>query len=160
MPTYERRTTIDAPIEDVWAFSADVSGLEAVTPDWLGLRVESVIGPDGTLGRNGLEVGTEISLSMRPFGVGPRQYWTSLITEVDRRDGVAYFRDEMVRGPFDRWVHTHSFFADGDRTVLRDHVAYDLPLGPLSGAVSPVSHVGFEAMFRERHRATNAELER
>ncbi len=118
-----------------------------------------MIGPDGTLGRNGLEVGTEISLSMRPFGVGPRQYWTSLITEVDRRDGAAYFRDEMVRGPFDRWVHTHSF----SPTAIGPSFEITSPTtsrSDLSGAVSPVSHVGFEAMFRERHRATNAELER
>ncbi|MEY7850860.1 SRPBCC family protein [Natrarchaeobius sp. A-rgal3] len=159
MATYERRTTIDAPLADVWEFSADVSGLEAVTPNWLGLRVESVIGSDGNLDPDGLEVGTEISLSMRPFGVGPRQYWTSLITEVERREGVAYFRDEMVHGPFDRWVHTHSFFADGDRTILRDHVAYELPLGPLAEPASPFSLLGFEAMFRERHRATKARLE-
>jgi len=47
MPTYERETTVDSPFDDVWAFHSQVSGLEAVTPDWLDLRVERVIGPDG-----------------------------------------------------------------------------------------------------------------
>ncbi|WP_339104021.1 SRPBCC family protein [Haloterrigena salinisoli] len=165
MATYDRRTTIDAPLADVWAFHSRVEGLEGVTPDWMGLRVESVIGPDGTTDPERLEAGTELSLSIRPFGVGPRQRWTSLITDRERGDGSAYFRDEMVRGPFDRWEHTHAFFADGERTVLRDHVAYELPgsgvagVGLLTDAATPFSRVGFEAMFRTRHRLTKERLE-
>ncbi|MFC6769269.1 SRPBCC family protein [Natrinema soli] len=159
MQTYERETTVDSPFEDVWAFHSRVSGLEAVTPDWLGLRVERVIGPDGDPDPNVLEPGLEVALSMRPFGVGPRQHWTSVITDRDRDEGSAYFRDEMVHGPFDRWEHTHSFFADGDRTVVRDRVDYELPFGRLGDAVESVSTPGFAAMFRARHRLAKARLE-
>ncbi len=159
MPTYQRETTVDSPFEDVWAFHSRVSGLEAVTPDWLHLRVERVIGPDGEANPNVLEPGSEVALSMRPFGVGPRQHWTSVITDRERNAGSAYFRDEMVYGPFDRWEHTHSFHADGDRTILRDRVEYELPLGGLGDAVEPVSKPGFEAMFRARHRLAKAQLE-
>lgn len=165
MPTYDRQSTIDAPLEDVWQFHSRIEGLEALTPDWMGLRVESMIGPNGERDPEVLEAGTEISLSTRPFDVGPRQYWTSLITERKRDDGVAYFRDEMVRGPFDHWLHTHTFFADGEETVLRDHVEYELPcsgvpgIGRLVDAVGPFSKVGFEGMFRTRHRLTKARLE-
>ncbi|RQH03095.1 SRPBCC family protein [Natrarchaeobius oligotrophus] len=159
MPSYDRRTTVDAPLEELWQFHSRVSGLETLTPDWLGLRVESVIGPDGRTDPDVLETGSELSLSTRPFGLGPRQYWTSEITDRVREDGRAYFRDEMIHGPFDRWVHTHLFYADGDRTILRDHVEYDLPLGPLAPASAPFSRIGFEVTFRERHRATKAALE-
>ncbi|WP_049923062.1 SRPBCC family protein [Halopiger djelfimassiliensis] len=159
MPSYERQTSVHAPLEAVWAFHSRVSGLEAVTPDWMGLCVESAIGPDGDPGPDVLEAGSEVTLSVRPFGVGPRQYWTSLITDRDRRDGTAYFRDEMVRGPFDRWVHTHAFYADGDRTIVRDHVEYDLSIEAIDRAVAPLTTVGFDAMFRYRHRATKARLE-
>ncbi|WP_137289932.1 SRPBCC family protein [Natronorubrum halophilum] len=165
MPSYDRQTTIDAPLEDVWQFHSGIEALEAVTPEWMGLRVETVIGPDGEPDPERLEAGSEISLSMRPFDTGPRQYWTSLITERERGDGSAYFRDEMVRGPFDRWVHTHAFYADGDRTLLRDRVEYDLPLGGVdeiggvNSVVSAISQLGFETMFRPRHRATKARLE-
>ena len=159
MPTYERDTTVNSPLEDVWAFHSRVSGLEAVTPDWLDLRVERVIGPDGEADPDVLESGSEIALSIRPFGVGPRQHWTSEITAREREDGAAYFRDEMVHGPFDRWQHTHSFFADGDRTVVRDRVEYELPFGPLGDAAEPFSTPGFAAMFRTRHRLTKARLE-
>ncbi|SDK28101.1 SRPBCC family protein [Natronorubrum texcoconense] len=165
MPTYDRQSTIDAPLEAVWQFHSRIEGLEALTPDWMGLRVESMIGPDGDSDPAVLEAGTEISLSMRPFGIGPRQYVTSLITEREREDGVAYFRDEMIGGPFDRWLHTHTFFADGEETILRDRVEYELPyggeptIGRLVGAVTPFSQVGFEGMFRTRHRLTKARLE-
>lgn len=159
MATYERDTTVESTFEDVWAFHSGVSGLEAVTPDWLGLRVERVIGPDGAADPDILESGSEIALSIRPFGVGPRQHWTSVITDRERKNGAAYFRDEMVHGPFDRWEHTHSFFADGDRTIIRDRVAYDLPFGPLGDAAEPLSTPGFAAMFRTRHQLAKARLE-
>ncbi|OLZ41594.1 cyclase [Natrinema saccharevitans] len=159
MPTYERETTVRSPFEDVWAFHSQISGLEGLTPDWMNLRVERVIGPDGEPDPNVLEPGSEIALSMRPFGVGPRQHWTSVITAREREDGSAYFRDEMVHGPFDRWEHTHSFYADGRRTRLRDRVTYELPLGGLGDAIGPLSNLGFEAMFRARHRLAKARLE-
>jgi ligand-binding SRPBCC domain-containing protein len=159
MATYERETTVRAPFDEVWAFHSRISGLEALTPDWMGLRVERVIGPDGSPDPDVLEPGSEVALSMRPFGVGPRRHWTSLITDRKQEDGAAYFRDEMVHGPFDRWEHTHSFFDDGDRTVLHDRVVYELPGGGLGDAVAPLSTVGFEAMFRARHRAAKARLE-
>lgn len=130
MPTYERETMVRSSFDDVWAFHSRISGLEGVTPDWLGLRVERVLGPDGQSEPDVLEPGSEIALSIQPFGVGPRQHWTSVITDRECEDGSAYFRDEMVHGPFDRWEHTHSFFADGDRTVIRDRVEYETPLRP------------------------------
>ncbi|MFC7215022.1 SRPBCC family protein [Saliphagus sp. GCM10025334] len=159
MATYERSTRIDAPLEEVWDFHSRVSGLEAVTPPWLNLRVEAVMGPDGERDPDILEEDAEISLSIRPFGVGPRVYWTSIILERDSRPGRAYFSDEMVHGPFANWVHTHSFFADGEQTVLRDKLEYALPGGGLGEAVSPFSRFGFEGMFRDRHRRTKRALE-
>lgn len=165
MPTYDRRTTIDAPLEDVWTFYTRIEGLEAVTPDWVHLRVESVIGPDGDAEPDGLPAGTEIALSIRPFGVGPRQYTRSLITDRKRGERWGRFVDEMVSGPFPHWVHTHSFAAVGDRTVLWDHVEYDMPGSDVAGvgrvAVlgTPIANVGLETMFRARHRVTKAHLE-
>jgi ligand-binding SRPBCC domain-containing protein len=159
MPTYERSVRVNAPLGEVWEFYSQIDGLEAVSPDWMGLRVESVVGPDSEPDPGVLEAGSEVTLSTRPFGVGPRQRWTSVITERERAGGTAYFRDEMSSGPFDRWVHTHAFYADGDETLLRDHVEYTLPLGALGRAATPFSRVGFETMFRKRHKLTKAALE-
>ncbi|SEH12164.1 Ligand-binding SRPBCC domain-containing protein [Natronorubrum sediminis] len=165
MATYERQTTVDAPLEDVWQFHSRIGGLEALTPDWTGLRVEGMIGPDGNSDIDVLEAGTEISLSMRPFGIGPRQYLTSVIVDRERDGGVARFRDGMAHGPFEHWLHTHTFVAEGNGTVVRDHVEYELPyrttpgIGRLVAAATPFSWVGFEATFRYRHRLTKDLLE-
>ncbi len=159
MPTYERETRVDAPLEDVWEFHSKPAGLEALTPDWMNLRIERVMGADGDYDPDVLEAGSELEASIQPFGIGPRQHWTSVITEREKEDGSAYFRDEMVHGPFERWVHTHAFYADGEQTVCRDHIEYELPMGGVGDALEPFSVLGFEPMFRNRHRATRRELE-
>lgn len=161
MATYERETRIRAPIAEVWEFHSRVSGLETLTPAWLALRVEDVVGPDGERNTGVLEVGSEITLSIRPGGVGPRQHWTSRIVERERGEGVAYFRDRMVDGPFERWVHTHAFYADGEETVCRDRVEYELPsvLGSLGERCPSMMGIGFEPMFRARHAKAKRVLE-
>ena len=159
MASYHRRTRVDAPLDDVWDFHSRVSGLEALTPDWMHLRIESVRDPDGEPDPEILEPGARIDASVQPFGVGPRQEWTSLITEREREGSTAHFTDEMADGPFAHWEHTHRFFADGEETVVDDHVVYALPFGSLGEAVAPLARIGFEPMFRFRHRRTRALLE-
>jgi ligand-binding SRPBCC domain-containing protein len=159
MPVYQRRTRVAAPLDAVWAFHSQVSGLEALTPGWMNLRIEGVEGPDGDSDPAVLETGSRIDASVRPFGVGPRQRWTSLITAREEGEGRASFTDEMVDGPFREWEHTHRFFRDGDETVVDDRVTYALPLGAVGDAVGPLARVGFEPMFRYRHRRTRDLLE-
>lgn len=159
MDAFDRQCTVRVPLEEVWNFHSTPAGLEALTPGWMNLRIESTIGPDGEPDPAVLEAGSELTASIRPFGVGPRQYWTSEIVDREREEGAAYFRDRMVYGPFEEWIHTHAFFADGERTTVRDHVAYQLPFGPIGRLGTPFSKVAFEAMFRERHRRTRRELE-
>ena len=159
MSTYRRQTRVDAPLSEVWAFHSRVSGLEALTPSFMNLRVEGVTGPDGDPDPAVLEAGSRIDMSMRPFEVGPRQTWTSVITERREGDGTAMFRDRMEGGPFPEWVHTHRFFADGEETLVVDTVEYRLPGGPVGEALGPLGWVGFEPMFRYRHRRTRERLE-
>lgn len=154
MARYARETWVDAPLSEVWAFHSRIEGLEALTPEWMDLRVESTRGPDGEADPEVLAAGTEIRLSIRPLGVGPRQRWTSRIVEREEYDGAAFFRDTMADGPFPGWTHTHSFFADGGGTRIRDSVEYRLPGGVLGELAGPFSGVGFEPMFRHRHRRT------
>ena len=116
-------------------------------------------GPDGEHDPEVLETGSEIEMSLQPFGVGPRQRWVSVITEREEADHRAWFRDEMHDGPFPHWVHTHKFFADGEETVIEDRVEYELPLGPLKEPLGPLGVVGFEPMFRDRHKRTREYFE-
>lgn len=159
MPVFERETRVRARFEKVWDFHSRIEGLEVLTPDWLHLTVESVTGPDGEQDPETLVPGTRISMSLQPLGVGPKQRWTSVITKRTQSDRHAMFEDIMQGGPFPRWKHTHSFQADGEDTIVYDRVEYELPGGGLGKAVNPVSKLGFEGMFRGRHRATKRELE-
>ncbi|KAB1188270.1 MULTISPECIES: SRPBCC family protein [Haloferax] len=159
MPVYQRRTRVAAPLERVWEFHSDISGLEALTPEWMNLEIVAVRGPDTDEAPEELVAGTEIEMSMQPFGVGPRQQWVSRILGRNKDERTAWFRDDMAGGPFREWVHTHRFVADGDETIIDDRVEYELPFGPLGQLAGVFGGVGFEPMFRERHRRTKAALE-
>ena len=159
MQTYRRTIRIPASIDEVWAFHSTIDGLQRLTPEWMNLRIDGVEGPEEATDPELLVEGSQIRMSIRPFGVGPRQRWTSRIT--DRTpDGdasvakSAQFVDEMEGGPFRTWEHTHAFYADGDQTLLVDTVNYRLPLGSLGDIAGPFAKVGFEGMFRDRHRRT------
>jgi ligand-binding SRPBCC domain-containing protein len=159
MATYTRETRVRAPLEDVWAFHSTLDGLEALTPAFMHLEVRSVTGPDGEPNPDELLAGTSVDLAIRPFGVGPRRTWTTRITDREADENAALFRDVMEDGPFPRWIHTHRFVADGDATVVSDHVAYELPGGVVGRALSPLGRLGFGPMFRARHRKTRELLE-
>ncbi|WP_158057275.1 SRPBCC family protein [Halorussus halophilus] len=157
MPTYQRHVWVDAPLDEVWEFHSRVEGLEALTPSWMNLRVETVYGPDGERDPELLEEGAEAHMSLQPFGVGPRQSWVSHVTKREREDDHAVFEDEMADGPFPSWTHTHRFYAEDGGTVVWDTVEYELPL--VGGKLGSLGWVGFEPMFRERHKRTKRILE-
>ena len=157
MPTYRRETRVRAPLDEVWAFHSSIDGLDAQTPPFMNLRIDAVLGPDGERDPEVLDAGSRAYMSIRPFGVGPRQRWMSTVVEREEGDGSAYFVDEMGDGPFPFWRHTHSFFADGAETVVSDSVEYELPV---VGTAGPLGDLGFEPMFRYRHRKTRELLER
>lgn len=158
--TFERSVHVDAPLSEVWAFHSTVDGLVALTPDWMHLHVDSIVGPDGEEDPGELITGTTLNLSVRPFGVGPRQSVTSKIVDRYRRDGEAQFVDEMVEGPFRTWEHTHLFRRDDGGTLLTDRIKYRLPMGEIGDALGVFATVGFDPMFRYRHRETRRRLDR
>ena len=156
MVVFEARSRIEAPFEEVWAFHDGIDGLVALTPEVLALRVEAVRGPDGDPDPPVLVPGSEVRLSLKPLGVGPRVQWTSRITERAETDDAAHFRDEMTYGPFRRWDHTHRFRAVDGATLMIDRIEYVPPLSPLA---IPFSQTGLRVMFRMRHRALRDLLE-
>lgn len=159
MATYERSVLVRAPFEDVWDFHATIDGLEALTPDWLNLELESVRGPDDEPDPDEMVPGSTAVVSLRPFGIGTRQLTTTRIVERERSDEEGYFIDEMSGGPFANWRHTHRFEAVAGGTRVTDHVEYTLAGGSLGRVASPLAVVGFAPMFWYRHRRTTALLE-
>ena len=118
----ERAQTVPCPLEVAFAFFADASNLEAITPPWLRFRIEEA--PPS------LERGATLRYRLRLFGFPLR--WRTLIT--DWRPPHA-FTDVQVRGPYPAWEHEHALAAVEGGTEIRDRVRYRVPGGPLAPIV-------------------------
>jgi ligand-binding SRPBCC domain-containing protein len=80
--------------------------------------------------------------------LGIRQRMTSKIVALD---ATRTFTDEMQRGPFKRWRHTHRFEPTDDGTVVRDHVEFASPFGPLGSAFDALFLKDFMTRFLVEH---------
>jgi ligand-binding SRPBCC domain-containing protein len=115
----ERTVRLARSRGEVFAFFADASNLEAITPPFLAFRI---LTPRPVEMRRGARIVYQLSL----FGLPLR--WETRIT--DWQPGVR-FVDEQESGPYAVWRHVHEFESDGDGTVVRDVVEYLEPLGVL-----------------------------
>jgi uncharacterized protein len=91
---FVKRTRIEAPAQEVFAWHTRPGALERLTPPWESLQVIERTG--------GVKDGARVTLNMRrgPF----RRRW--IAEHRDYQEGVQ-FRDIQVVGPFARWEHTH-----------------------------------------------------
>jgi ligand-binding SRPBCC domain-containing protein len=113
----DRAQLVPLPLEEAFAFYADVSNLEAITPPWLRFR-------NLTPHPNGVGEGTVIDYELALHGVPV--HWR---TRIERWEPARRFVDMQVEGPFALWKHTHTFEALPGRTLIRDRVEYRMPLG-------------------------------
>ncbi len=149
MPVFEWRSTVPFPAADVYAWHTRPGAFERLSPPWQEARVVERSGgveDHGTL--------------VFEFGAGPlRGRWVA--AHGDAEPGRR-FSDRQLHGPFRAWEHTHTFVPDGlDRTVIEDHVEYELPLGAAGGVVAGLPARRFlERVFRFRHERTLADLTR
>lgn len=123
----ERSQLIPRPRDEVFAFFADASNLEAITPPFLRFRILSPLPIEM---RQGARIDYALSLAGMPLK------WRTRITEWE--PGVR-FVDEQESGPYRLWRHTHRFEDQGGATRMHDLVEYAEPLGALGW----VAHVLF-----------------
>jgi ligand-binding SRPBCC domain-containing protein len=119
----ERCQVVPLPREDAFAFFADASNLEALTPPWLGFRI---LTPRPIPMRKGTTIEYALTLHRVPVR------WRTEIVEwtPGRR-----FVDTQLRGPFRLWEHMHAFEERRDGTLIHDTVLYRMPYGAL-GAIA------------------------
>jgi ligand-binding SRPBCC domain-containing protein len=127
MPLIRLQTVIHAPAAVCFDLARDID-LHMLAPSPLKHRAVAGI----TSGLIGL--GEEVTWEGSFLGVP--QSMTSKIVALDAPRG---FTDEMQRGPFKRWRHTHLFEPTADGTLVNDHVEFASPFGPLGSA--------FDALF-------------
>ena len=118
-PTHQlrARTTVPAPLGDVFEFFSRPENLGILTPSNMGFAITSISGL--------MTEGTLISYRRRVGGVPLK--WT---TRIDAWEPGCRFVDAQVAGPYACWWHEHRVEADGaDRTIMTDRVLYAPPLG-------------------------------
>jgi uncharacterized protein YbjT (DUF2867 family)/ligand-binding SRPBCC domain-containing protein len=137
--------TIDAPIEDVFAFFSRPDNLGRITPHSMGFEQLST----DLATRAGLEIDHRI----RPlFGIP--MLWRS---RIEQFDPPRSFVDRQAKGPYRRWEHRHTFTAVDGGTRIDDEVTYELPFGPLGDLAHAVVVRGqLLEIFRHRARTIEA----
>jgi len=121
-----REQWIERPIDEVFAFFADAQNLEEITPQWVGFKILS-------MSTDSIEEGTIIRYRLLLHGIPV--HWRTNICEWDPPYS---FVDELTRGPYKTWQHTHKFEAHGSRTKMIDEVQYSLHFGILGRIVHSV----------------------
>ena len=119
MPTLELATLIDAPLERVFDLARDI-GLHATSMQGYAERpvagvTTGLIGP-----------GQTVTWKATHFGLPFR-----LTSRITAFAAPRHFRDEMVAGPFKRFVHDHLFEPAGAGTLMRDVFDYEAPCAGL-----------------------------
>jgi len=111
--------------DQVFAFFAEATNLERITPPELGFKIV-------TPGPLHLSAGTRIDYRLHLFGIP-----FSWQTEMQRWNPPEAFVDVQRRGPYQHWVHTHRFWEEQGTTIIEDEVQYALPYAPLGELVYP-----------------------
>ena len=122
MPRIRLETFIKAPAELCFDLSRSV---DVHTESTSGSRERAVAGVTSGM----MKLGDTVTWEAVHFGV--RQRLTSKLTAFDR---PRMFVDEMLRGAFRRWHHTHLFERVDGGTLMIDEVDYASPLGVLGRA--------------------------
>jgi ligand-binding SRPBCC domain-containing protein len=130
--------------DQVFAFFAEVSNLERITPPELGFEM---VTPQPIH----LHAGTCIEYRLHLFGI-PFS-WQS---EIQRWNPPEEFVDVQRRGPYKHWVHTHRFREEQGVTIIEDEVQYALPYAPLGELAYPCVRLQLQRIFRYRQQVIRA----
>jgi len=109
---YESELWLPRPVEQVFGFFSDATNLKRLTPDWLAFWIRSPRPIE-------MRRGTLIHYQLRIHGFPVK--WE---TEITAWEPPHRFVDEQRRGPYALWVHEHTFVAQANGTLARDHVRY------------------------------------
>jgi len=133
--------TLPFGLRETFAFFADASNLEKITPPELSFHILTPQPID-------IIEGCEIDYRLRLYGL-PLS-WRARITNWNP---PYRFVDEQIQGPYRLWVHLHRFYQQNGSTKVVDEVRYQLPLWPLGEVVYPLVAAQLRRIFRFRKQA-------
>ena len=144
---FVKSTKIPATNKDAFDYHAREGALERLVPPWSILTVTSHEG--------NIKDGAKSTLKVRlwPFSLK----WTAEHFGYlqDRR-----FQDKMVKGPFQSWIHTHSFIPDEiGHCIMEDKIAYSPPFGKLGPILlNDTIQNNLNQLFHYRHRILSNDI--
>jgi ligand-binding SRPBCC domain-containing protein len=107
-----RETFVPASVADTFAFFADASNLQRITPRSLDFKI---LTPVPVVMREGVEI--DYRLRVHGFPIP----WRS---RIDVWEPAVRFVDRQIVGPYRWWHHDHRFEATARGTRVVDHVEY------------------------------------
>ena len=129
---------VAAPRIETFGLLSDARVLNALTPPWFDLEIQSECPGEMYLGK-------EISYRLRWRGLSFR--WRSRVTAWEP---PSFFEYEQRVGPFHSFVHEHHFFDGAGSTWVTDRVTYRPPGGGLADRLVVGGELDRIFSFRER----------
>ena len=143
---FSQQSTFAVDRPTLFAWHERPGALERLIPPWDPLRV---IRKDGHI-----QVGARVDLLMKagPFPVP----WRARHTGYEQN---TYFQDVQERGPFRKFIHTHSFRAESaGHSSLNDSIDFELPLGRMGDLFAGFIDKQLNQTFKYRHHLVAEDL--
>lgn len=103
--------------KEIFPYFTETKNLEEITPPWLHFNVLDQSTPQ-------IKSGTLINYKLQIKGLPVK--WR---TEILDWNPPEMFSDKQLKGPYNKWYHTHLFEDLGTGTLMTDLIVYRLPLG-------------------------------
>jgi ligand-binding SRPBCC domain-containing protein len=148
VPHFTKSVFIRATVEKVFDFHLDPQNLARIAPP--ATKTELVSSTE-----NPLQLGSHVVVRSVQAGIV-----VLIEAEVVVLDAPRHLEDKQIRGPFKKWIHSHTFEAREGGMQLTDDVEYELPMGGLGSLVMGRTVAReLDANFDFRHQATKRMLE-
>lgn len=114
---FEAEMWLPYPVDTVFSFFQEAKNLEAITPDFLQFRILNV-------STENIEQDTLIDYRLKLYGIPFK--WRTKITDWQPPH---QFTDSQLKGPYQKWVHTHRFQEKDGGALMTDRVIYRISGG-------------------------------
>lgn len=145
MGKFEKVSTINCRIEDLFEFHLDVKNLENITPPdtKVNLLNKDFIPSEGEV------------LKIKTVKFFIPTIWEVKIDKIEKPNLLV---DIAIKSPFKYWKHSHVFTQKGNICELKDVVEYELPYGAIGKLFDFFIQNELNKMFDFRHKITKEKL--
>lgn len=113
---FETSLWLPWPRNEVFDFFKNAENLQRLTPDSLSFKILTPLPIQ-------MKKGARIDYSLRLYGIPLK--WQ---TEISEWEPPFFFVDTQLAGPYERWIHTHTFEEEDGGTRMSDRVDF-IPRG-------------------------------